>query len=166
MQIREATAHDLKAVRYVHSAAFPTPLEADLVERIVDDGDAVISLAAEVDGDVVGHILFSRMGVQADGQPIDALGLAPVAVLPERQGQGIGSKLIQQGITAARKGGAQMIFVLGEPDYYGRFGFSAAAAESFASPYAGECFQALVLGGAPVPDTGTAEYAAAFRELA
>jgi putative acetyltransferase len=166
MRVRAATAHDANSIRQVHLAAFPTPVEADLVERLERDGEAVISLVAESGNAVLGHILFSRMDARGDERTLDALGLAPVAVLPERQRQGIGSAMIEQGIATARGRGTGMIFVLGEPEYYGRFGFTAAAARPFASPYAGRYFQALVLNEAPSPNTGTAEYAAAFRELA
>jgi putative acetyltransferase len=166
MRVRAATADDAKSIRQVHLAAFPTPLEADLVDRLARERDVGISLVAETGDTVVGHILFSRMDVRGDGRTLDALGLAPVAVLPERQRHGIGSALIEQGIAVARDLGTAMIFVLGEPEYYGRFGFTAAAARPFASPYAGRYFQALVLNDAPSPAAGTAEYAAAFRELA
>ena len=158
--------HRADAIRRVHAAAFPTDLEASLVEQLIADGDAAISLAAEDDGEIVGHILFSRMEAQADGKSVDAFGLAPVAVLPERQGQGIGSELVEKGIAAARQAGADLIFVLGEPEYYGRFGFSAAAAAPFASPYAGPYFQALAINGMTLPASGSADYAPAFRELA
>lgn len=164
--VRTATPGDKAAIRKVHLAAFPTELEADLVQRLERDGDAAISLVAEDAGVVIGHILFSRMQVRSDGRELEALGLAPVAVLPDRQGTGVGSALIEAGLSAARDRRADLVFVLGEPEFYGRFGFSAKCARPFASPYAGEYFLAHMLGNdIPAPASGRADYAPAFAEL-
>ena len=164
MDVRSANKADLDAIRTVHSQAFPTAAEADLVERLHADGDAAVSMVAD-DGGIVGHMLLSRMRVDADGRRIRALALAPVAVLPERQGQGIGSALVEASLAAAREQGAQIVFLLGEPEYYSRFGFDAATAAPFSSPYAGPYFQALLLDGLSLPASGTAEHAPAFAEL-
>jgi putative acetyltransferase len=166
VEIRPATFSDWKDVRAVHLRAFPGSAEADLVERLEHDGDAAVSLVASDSGAIVGHILFNLTRVTADGRAVDALALAPVAVLPERQGRGIGSALIGEGLRTARTRGAQIVFVLGDPGYYGRFGFSAEAAAPFRSPYAGPHFQAKVLGDNFVlPRSGSADYARAFAEL-
>ena len=162
--IRRATSADGEAIRKVHLRAFPTAMEAQLVERLVAHGDAVHSLVAD-DGAVVAHLLLSRMRAEADGQPLRALGLAPVAVVPDRQGEGIGSMLVEAAIVEARAAGEEILFLLGAPGYYGRFGFSTDAAEQFTSPYAGPYFQALVLANLAVPSSGIAEYAPAFGEL-
>ena len=164
--VRPAEAGDAAAIRQVHLRAFPTSSEAELVERLERDGDSVISLVA-LDGDrLVGNVVLSRMSVEADGRSLYALGLAPVAVLPERQGQGVGSRLIGAGIDQARSCGAEILFLLGEPDFYGRFGFSTDAARPFASPYAGPYFQALPLNeDYRSPASGTAEYPPAFAAL-
>ena len=166
VRVRAATPGDSAAIRDVHLRAFPTAAEADLVDRLVADGDGVISLAAE-DDTIVGHVLLSRMSVEADGRPLRALGLAPVAVVPERQGQGIGSALVKAALSAAREQHEEIVFLLGEPEYYGRFGFDVATAAPFHSPFAGPYFQALLLEDLPKPTTatGTAEYAPAFAEL-
>ncbi|MFQ5466770.1 MAG: GNAT family N-acetyltransferase, partial [Kiloniellaceae bacterium] len=104
--------------------------EADLVDALRASGEAVISLVAE-DGDgIVGHILFSKL--QA---PAGYLALAPPAVAPRRQGQGIGAKLVGEGLARAKSGGWRAAFVVGAPAYYGRFGFAAAAAEPFETIY-------------------------------
>lgn len=95
--------------------------------------------------------------------PFPALGLAPVSVAPSHQRNGIGAALIRAAITAATD--ARAIFVLGEPDYYGRFDFDAACARDFASPYAGPYLQVLALGG-PLPvTTGRIDHAPAFADL-
>ena len=164
MEIRPARPEDSGAIRNVHLRAFPTPVEADLVERLEIGKEAEISIVAD-DGEIVGHLLLSRMRVEANGQPVRALGLAPVAVMPERQGQGIGKALIEAGIREARARGAEIIFVVGEHSYYRRFGFDSKTAEPFESPYAGRYFQALALLDLPPPHSAIAEYAPAFQEL-
>lgn len=164
MKIRAATARDAEGIRNVHLNAFPTAGEADLVERLAHDGDVAISIVAG-DEAIAGHILLSWMRADADGRGLRALGLGPLAVIPERQGEGIGSALIQAAVAKARANGAEIIFVLGEPEYYGRFGFSVAAAAPFESPYAGPHFQALALGDLQPLTSGIAEYAPAFASL-
>jgi putative acetyltransferase len=164
VEIRPARPADAQAIRKVHLDAFPTRAETDLVEQLVRDGDAAISIVANSDH-VVGHALLSRMAAEADGHTIAALGLAPVAVHPDRQGQGIGSALIEAALRHAREAGTEMVFVLGEPGYYGRFGFDAAAAKPFASAYAGPYFQALPLRTLPAVESGFAHYGPAFADL-
>ena len=165
MLIRGATPDDREAIRAVHVLAFPTALEADLVESLIAAGDATLSLVAEQDGRIIGHILCSRMKVEGDGTSVRGVGLAPVAVLPDHQGQGIGGEMIRAAIESSRATGEQMIFVLGEPDYYTRFGFTTEAARLYASPYAGDHFMALRLDGAALPRSGKADYAPAFSKL-
>jgi putative acetyltransferase len=165
VSVRPERAEDAQAIRAIHVAAFPTPMEADLVEQLKRDGDAEISLVAEEDSHVVGHILMSRMRVEGDGRIFRALGLAPVAVRPERQRQGIGSALIRAALTEARAAGEELVFLVGEPAYYRRFGFSEAAAASFASPYAGPYLMAQPLTENELPSAGRADYAPAFAGL-
>jgi len=166
MTVRPGAPADAGAIRAVHRAAFPTMIEADLVEALTGDGDVVVSLVAERGGEVVGHILLSRMTVTGDGRDYRALGLAPVAVLPGFQGSGIGAALIEGALAIAGASGEELVFVLGEPDYYCRFGFAAQTAAPFASPYAGPYFMALALVPALVPPaSGSAAYAPAFAAL-
>ena len=160
MTVRSAVPADHPAIRKVLVAAFPGPDEADLVERLCADGDAVIELVADDGGLIVGHILFSP--VEA---PFRSLALAPVAVAPDQQGQGIGSALINAGHQIAREEGWEAILVVGDPQYYRRFGYDAALAARFASPYAGEYFMVLALQG-PLPTTeGEVIHARAFASL-
>ena len=135
--VRRAELEDAASIRAVHRSAFPTPGEADLVAALERDGDAILSLVAERDGEVIGHVLLSTMTVTGEGRSFRALGLGPVAVLPGAQRQGIGSALIETALKQAAARGEELVFVLGDPAYYGRFGFSATAAAPFASPYAG-----------------------------
>ena len=117
--IRAESPRDEAAVHAVHKAAFPTDAEARLVDAIRANGNDRVSLVAEMGGKVVGHVLFSPVGV--DGH--EGIGLAPVAVLPDFQGRGIGAALIKAGIAACRELGVRFIVVLGAPRYYQRFGF-------------------------------------------
>ena len=166
MRLRPAARSDASDIRTVHLLAFPTAAEADLVEQLARDGDAVISIVAVEDRKIVGHVMFSRMDVNANGKTLNALSLAPVAVIPERKGCGIGSALIKAGISEALRTGGEIIFVLGDTDFYGRFGFEAETARPFASPYAGPHFQALLLDRTIGPlESGTAQHARAFDGL-
>lgn len=164
--VRPESGGDVEAIRAVHLAAFPTSAEADLVARLHEDRDSEISLVAEQAGEIVGHVMLSRMEVSAGGRAFRALGLGPVGVLPGAQGSGVGSELIRSALAIAGTLGEELVFVLGEPEYYSRFGFSAEAAGPFASPYAGPYFMALRLRPIAVPPVaGTADYAPAFASL-
>jgi putative acetyltransferase len=147
----------------IHAAAFETDLEARLADRLRADGDVLLSLMA-LDGDEpVGNLILSLMHAQAEGEPLKAAAIGPIGVRPDRQGEGIGSALMRACIEWARGEGFAAIFLLGSPNYYGRFGFSAEAAAPFASPYAGPYFQALMLDDTfVVPKSGRADYAPAF----
>ena len=160
MIIREETAADHEAVHDVIAAAFGRDDEARLVAALRRDGAAEIALVAEDAGRIVGHVMFSRMAA-----PFPALGLGPVSVAPKKQMLGIGGALIGAGLDRARAGGWRGVFVLGDPAYYGRFGFDADLAAGFASPYAGRHFMALALGG-PLPvASGEIAYAEAFSKI-
>ena len=163
--VRPARPEDAEAIHLVERAAFPTADEARLVEALVAAGDATLSLIADEDGSVLGHLLCSRMRVEADGRDLRAVGLAPIAVRPDSQGQGIGAALIRDALARSRAAGEEMMFVLGAPVYYERFGFSAQTARPFASPYSGEHFMAVRLTDGPSPRSGSAAYAPAFAAL-
>ncbi|HYH47212.1 MAG TPA: N-acetyltransferase [Thermoanaerobaculia bacterium] len=123
--IRSELAGDRAAVRAVNESAFGRREEADLVEALHGAGAAVVALVAEVDGVVVGHILFSPVEVEGSaGQRL--LGLAPMAVAPHLQRSGIGSRLVRAGLERCRELGAAGVVVLGHPEYYPRFGFAPA----------------------------------------
>ena len=160
MLIRPAEPEDRGAVRLLTCAAFGSAAEADLVEALDHAGDTQQSLVAEADGRVVGHVLFSRMTA-----PFAALALAPLSVAPEHQGQGIGSALIREGLARASSAGWDAVFVLGEVAYYQRFGFDAALAAGFSSPYAGPHFMALALADVLPTPSGALVHAPAFAAL-
>jgi putative acetyltransferase len=169
--IRAAMAADAKAVDALIRAAFAGTAfghqgEADLVRMIEADGDALVSLVAERGGDIVGHVLFSRMDVEADGDAVAAAGLAPVSVAPDRQRRGVGAALIRAGLDVLREQGVAMSFVLGHDDYYPRFGYSPELAARFVSPFSGPHFMAMMLDSAAEwPQGGRADYAPAFGRL-
>ena len=133
-RVRPEAAGDADAIRAVHVVAFhPSTDEAGLVTRLHEDGDSVLSLVAELRGEIVGHVMLSRMRVNGDGRDCRALGLGPVAVRPFAQDGGIGTALIQSALAEAAALGEEVVFVVGDPDYYVRFGFSPEAAAPFAS---------------------------------
>jgi len=157
---RPAEPNDHRAIRELLLAAFGTSEEANLVERLRAHGDAAIEFVVETDGAIAGHILLSPM--QA---PFRALALAPIAVVPVRQNAGIGGALIRAGLEQARIAGWQAVFVVGEPDYYTRFGFDIALAAPFTSPYAGPYFMALPLNDPLPAASGEVGHAPAFSAL-
>lgn len=164
--LRTATmTTDADAIAAVYRAAFPGNDEARLVAALVADGDMRISLVAEKAGGIIGHVMFSGMAVVADGVPVTAAGLAPVAVVPDRQGDGIGSALIRAGFEALAAQAVSIVFVLGDPRYYQRFGFDAGVAAGFASPYAGPYLMARWLCDARLIGEGSAAYAPAFARM-
>lgn len=160
MILRDATETDHAAVRALVVAAFDTPAEADLIERLRPAGDVVIERVAVEGEAVIGHAILSRMT-----GPVRALGLAPLAVAPAARRRGVAAALVTDMLGSARRDGWRMVFVLGDPAYYRRFGFSAATAAPFESPYAGPYLMALVLGDDPPALSGRADYAPAFAAL-
>jgi putative acetyltransferase len=159
VSLRAERPADAAKIRDIITAAFGQQEEAELVEALRLAGDLTHSLVAEADGEVVGHIALSRLK-----SPKNALALAPVSVAPHRQGEGIGGALIRASIEEARRSGEALIFVLGEPAYYTRFGFSLETAAPFDCIYAGDYFMALQLN---IEKTSPAEviYADAFGGL-
>ncbi|WP_326561824.1 GNAT family N-acetyltransferase [Micromonospora sp. NBC_01796] len=152
VRLRPEGPADEPAIRRVVAAAFaapdrPVPAEVRLVEAL-RDSDAwlpELSMVAEVDGDVVGYALLTRVMVQPGAVP--ALALGPVAVLPKRRGVGYGTDVVQAALAAATELGERLVVVLGDPAYYRRFGFVPAARYELTSPWSGlgAPWQALLL---------------------
>jgi putative acetyltransferase len=145
MILRCEYPEDRAAIRFVNEEAFRRQDEADLVDALRNQGVVLASFVAEVRERVIGHILFSRMSIETGAGSVPAAALAPIAVLPEQQGHGIGAELIKHGLDWLRGEGEQVVIVLGHPEYYSRFGFSADKASSLASPFPPEAFMALEL---------------------
>ena len=144
-RIRIETEADQAAIRDIHVNAFSAEAEADLVEELRGDGHVRLSLVAEINSELVGHILFSAMSLKGENGVVDALALAPLAVRPEWQRRGIGSHLVENGLEQCRNAGHQIVLVVGHPKFYVRFGFSNKMAKPISSPYSGSSFMALEL---------------------
>jgi putative acetyltransferase len=132
--IRSETPEDYATVYRINTFAFASEGEATLVDKL----RAVhphVSLVAVKDSRVVGHIFFSPVSVESDVANFMALGLAPMAVLPKYQNQGIGSQLVRQGLKECESQGHDIVFVVGHPNYYPRFGFSPAKAKGIGCEY-------------------------------
>ena len=127
VMIRPEEPLDLRAIRGVNLAAFPNAGEANLVDKVRANGKATLSLVAVQDDRIVGHILFSPVTIESNRGQHLLLGLAPMAVLPYLQRQGIGSQLVEEGLVHSRRVGAGCVVVLGHSDYYPRFGFKTAS---------------------------------------
>lgn len=162
--IREEAPADLDAIRQVHELAFPAPEEADLVDRLRENGNLTLSLVAVQNERIVGHIAFSPVTIPSGDAVLTGTGLAPMAVLPDCQRQGIGSELIHEGISRSRQSGIPFVVVLGHLEYYPRFGFRRALDWNVGNEYGvDEEFMILEL----VPDTlshcsGIAKYGPEF----
>lgn len=161
--VRAETAADWAAVAEVHRQAFGQEEEANLVQALHAGGFARVALVAETAGRVVGHVLFSAMGIVQCEREVAALALAPLGVLPAYQSQGIGSALVVRGLTACREQGHRIVLVLGHAHYYPRFGFSVDMAARIESPFSRESFMALELApGALAGVQGRVRYATPF----
>jgi putative acetyltransferase len=146
--IRPEQPGDIAAVRSLNEEAFGDPAEATIVDSLRDKCADVVSLVAVEDGKILGHIFFSPVTVTGEREVPAGMGLAPMAVLPERQRQGIGSKLVEAGLEALRGQRCPFVIVVGHPEYYPRFGFEPASGLGLACQWEGvpdEAFMVLVL---------------------
>jgi len=143
--VRTESASDHSMIRQVNEAAFGSDDEPDLVEALRTEGVVLLSVVAESDGRIVGHILFSRMSIETPTGAVAVVALAPMAVLPQYQRQGIGGKLIRYSLDTLRGLGERAVIVVGHPSYYPRFGFSTERARFLESPFPPDAFMALEL---------------------
>ena len=128
------------------------------------NGDAALSLVAENDSGVVGHILFSHLPIQGPAREAAAAALAPMSVLPRWQRRGVGSALVRAGLDRCRNAGFEAVVVLGHPTYYPRFGFSARLAQPLQAPFSGPAFMALELVPGALSAGGVVRYPDAFLD--
>ena len=133
--VRAETEDDYPGVRKVNEMAFGRGNEAELVDALRLAANPQVSLVAVEDDEIVGHIFFSPVSVESGKRVFMALGLAPMAVVPHRQRCGIGSRLVREGLKACRRLGHDVVFVVGHPEYYPRFGFEPARRLGFTCEY-------------------------------
>lgn len=167
MKIRPETPADYEAISQIETITLGAG-EAQLVSDLRANGKAVLSLVAEVEKQVVGHILFSPLAIQTARGDFAALGLAPMGVLPQFQRRGIGSALVQHSLQELKKAGWPAIVVLGHPAFYTKFGFLPAHQWGLKCPYdvPDDVFMALELKpNALEGKSGLVVYAPEFNEL-
>jgi putative acetyltransferase len=153
--VRPEQARDAPFVHAVHRAAFGAEDEAHLVDRLRAGGWARVSLVAEAEGAVIGHILFSPVSIVGAEASCRGLGLAPMAVLPAHQRRGVGGALIREGLAACRREGVGFVVVIGHPGYYPRFGFRPAGAMRLTNEFgADDAFLVLELQAGSLPARG------------
>ena len=170
VKIRPETENDYPQITEVNDRAFGQRDEGQLVSmlRETEEFIAELSLVAEMDGVIVGHILFFPVIIRSKPERHYTLSLAPMSVLPEYQNQKIGSRLVEEGLRLARKHGFDSVVVVGHPSYYPKFGFEPASKWKIKVPFKvpDEAFMGLEL----VPKAlegkgGIVEYPRAFEEM-
>ena len=172
--IRPESRHDLGAIRHVVAAAFGSEAEADLVDRIRASPDYVpeMALVAEVDGEVVGHVMVSNAVIRNEYGDRQISMLSPLAVLPGFQRAGIGGALVRASLAVAEAHGEPVVILEGSPAYYGRLGFEHSIkygieipVPDWAPPEAAQVFRLTSFDPADPTLRGTVIYPAAFDDL-
>ena len=149
VSLRTEQAADASQIRDLLEASFPGQTEALLVDRLRSDGDLVLSLVADDGGVVVGYVSFARIMVEGGEAPFKAVALAPLAVYPDYQSQGVATRLVREGHACLAFLGETLSVVVGEPQYYGRFGYSNRRVAGFESEYQSAYLMGLSFGAAP-----------------
>jgi putative acetyltransferase len=165
--IRKEQPQDLKTIREVNRRAFGQTQEADLVDKLRQNHRDLLSLVAVIQNEVVGHILFTPVTIESAARTVRGMGLAPMAVLPEYQRQGIGSTLVRSGIEQLKKRQCPFIIVLGHAEYYPKFHFEPASRYGIRSEWQvpDEAFMILLLNESEMQDiSGVARYLPEFSE--
>lgn len=170
LKVRAEAAEDISAIRKLNKKAFKGNDESKLIDAIRESDGFIpgLSLAAEKDGKIVGHILFSPVKIKGPSGAAPALALAPMAVLPAFQNQGIGTELVKRGLDECRKLGHKIVVVVGHAGYYPRFGFVKAGEKGLQLPFEApdEIFMVIELvPGALSEVNGTVEYPPAFHAV-
>ncbi len=167
--VRVERPADTVAVRAVNDRAFGRGVEGAVVDELRKTCPTSLSLVAEEGGRIVGHALFSPVRIERDGRVVlEGMGLGPLAVAPERQRRGIGSKLVRAGVDALSRRGCPFVLVIGHASYYPRFGFERAAARGLTPQWQGipdEAFMVLVLDERAMAEaSGVASYRSEFDQ--
>ena len=168
MNIRKEKDSDKEIIWKVNAEAFETEAEANLVNALRDSGNSFISLVAEKDEEIVGHILFTPVELIGDDSGLKLMGLAPMAVLPKFQKKSIGSQLVKTGKEICSTQGYDAIVVLGHPEYYPKFGFVPSVKYGIKSEYdvPDEAFMLLELKKDSLKDkNGVIKYHSAFGSV-
>jgi len=161
IQIRREVPGDVPQIRRVNELAFGRRAEADVIDRLRRVCPDFISFVAALKGQILGHILFTPAWLGAANSRVDGMGLAPLAVLPEFQNQGIGGSLIQAGLLEIQKCGWPFVIVLSHPGYYPRFGFETASRHDIRCEYEdmpNESFMIRVFNPSRLPSEGSVAY--------
>lgn len=163
------TEDDTTSIRDVVTAAFGRTSEANLVEAIRNSLNFIpqLSIVAKEDGDMLGHVMFSAIAIAAQNRTIPALALAPLSVIPARQREGIGSQLVQLGLSKCRQLDHSIVVVLGEPHYYRRFDFQTANQFGVQAPFPvpDDAFMVLQLKPGALKGVSTVQYPKYFDEV-
>jgi putative acetyltransferase len=166
--VREERPGDIDAIRIINYRSFMQPQEGSIIDKLRVSCNDLLSLVAERGDELVGHILFSPAVIDAPGVHIRGMGLAPMAVAPEYQRQGVGSSLVKHGLGLLKEQGCPFVIVLGHPEYYPRFGFVRAATYHLKSQWEGvpeEAFMVVVWDDSGMKETGgVARYRDEFDE--
>jgi len=148
ISVRLERPEDVGKVRALNESVFETPTEANIVDALRQNCPDVLSLVAQEDGYILGHIMFSQAVIDCSGRKVIGMGLAPMAVLSGRQGQGVGSQLVKSGIDILQERNCPFIIVLGHPRYYPRFGFELASQYGLSPQWDGvpdEAFMVMIM---------------------
>jgi putative acetyltransferase len=137
LTIRAERPEDIPGIQIVNERAFGRREEGDIVDRLRESDSEFISLVADEKGVILGAILFTPAALESEGREIAGMLLGPLAVLPERQRQGIGSALTRRGLEILRERGCSFVVLVGHPEYYPRFGFERASACGLTCPWDG-----------------------------
>ena len=169
LKIREETENDYEKIREVNDSAFGQENEGHLIERLRQTEIYIpeLSLVAELDDKIVGHILFYPIAIRSDASKFQSISLGPMAVTPALQRKGIGNQLVIRGLEAAKKLGHKSVIVVGHPEYYPKFGFDRASQWNIKVPFEvpDDAFLALELvEGELEGKSGTVEYPEEFNE--
>lgn len=166
IEIRPEEPGDIAAIHAINKNAFGQPTEADLVDLLRVACPDAVSLVAVEDDQVLGHIFFSPVTITAETGATQGMGLAPMAVVPERQRHGIGSRLVEAGLQILREQFCPFVIVLGHPEYYPRFGFVPASQHGLTCQWEGvpdDVFMVLICDEAFMAGvSGVARYRAQF----
>ena len=162
--IREREPADDEAIKRLNDEAFGGKTESELVEALRATDLTAVELVAVQGGEIVGHLLMSALSVFIDDEAIPSLSLAPMSVRPDRQNIGIGTALVEAALKLAMDREWQAVIVLGHPEFYPRFGFSAELAATLEAPFSGDAFMALELvDGVLDGDDGLVVYPSPFK---